>query len=55
VETRTPDIKDLQLPTWEEVVSREYESWNKEVTVIDTAKLSSDEAIEKILSSLHLG
>jgi len=54
VETRTADIKDLRLPTWEEVVSREYEPWNEEVLVIDTAKLSSDEAIGKILSSLHV-
>ena len=55
VETRTADIKDLRLPTWEEVVSREYEPWNEEVLVIDTAKVSLDEAIEKILSSLHVG
>jgi tRNA uridine 5-carbamoylmethylation protein Kti12 len=49
------DIKDLRLPTWEEVVSREYEPWSEEVLVIDTAKVSSDEAIEKILSSLQVG
>ena len=55
METRTADIKDLLLPTWEEVVSREYEPWNKEVTVIDTAKLSPDEAIEKIFSLLRVG
>jgi len=55
VETRMADIKDLRLPTWEEVVSREYEPWNEEVLVIDTAKISSDEAIGKILSSLHVG
>jgi hypothetical protein len=55
VETRKADIKDLRLPTWEEVVSREYEPWNEEVLVIDTAKASSAEAIGKILSSLHVG
>ena len=55
VETRTADIKDLRLPTWEEVVSREYEPWNEEVLEIDTAKVSSDEAIGRILSSLHVG
>ena len=53
VETRTSDIKDLRLPTWEEVISREYEPWNEEVLVIDTAKVSLDEAIKKILSSLY--
>src|SRR6516162_8547523 len=55
VETRTTDIKDLRLPTWEEVVSRQYEPWNEEVLVIDTAKVSSDEAIQNILNSLHVG
>jgi predicted kinase len=54
VETRTMDIKNLLLPTWGEVVSREYEPWNEEVIVIDTAKMSSDEAIQKILSLVHV-
>ena len=55
VETRAADIGELRLPTWEEVVSRKYEPWNEEVLVIDTAKVSSDEAIGKILSSLRVG
>jgi predicted kinase len=54
VETRAADIKDLRLPTWEETVNREYEPWDEEVFVIDTSKVSSDEAIGKILSSLHV-
>ena len=54
VETRTADIKNHRLPTWEEVVSREYEPWNEEVIVIDTATMSSDEAVQKILSLVHL-
>ena len=35
VETRKTDIAGLQLPTWREVVSRNYEPWNREHIVID--------------------
>jgi predicted kinase len=37
VETRTADIPGLKLPTWEEVVGREYHPWDREHLVIDTA------------------
>ena len=37
VETRATDIPRLRLPTWEEVMSREYHRWDREHLVIDTA------------------
>lgn len=37
VETRTADIPGLKLPTWQEVVSREYHPWGREHIVIETA------------------
>jgi len=37
VETRVSDIVGLRLPTWQEVLSREYEPWNRKHLVIDTA------------------
>jgi predicted kinase len=37
VETRSPDIAGFTLPTWAEVVRREYEPWDTEHLVIDTA------------------
>ena len=40
VETRLQDISELRLPTWEEVISREYHPWNREHIVIDTANRS---------------
>lgn len=40
VETRLQDISGLRLPTWDEVVSREYHPWNREHIVIDTANRS---------------
>ena len=37
VEARTADIPGLKLPTWQEVVSREYDPWDREHLVIETA------------------
>jgi predicted kinase len=42
VEKRVSDIAGLCPPTWQEVVSRDYESWNRERLVIDTAGQSID-------------
>jgi predicted kinase len=40
VERRLQDISGLRLPTWEEVISREYHPWNREHIVIDAANRS---------------
>jgi predicted kinase len=37
VETRKVNIPGLKLPTWEEVLAREYQPWNRNHIVIDTA------------------
>jgi predicted kinase len=37
VETRSTDVSGLRLPTWDEVVSREYEFWDTAPLVINTA------------------
>lgn len=36
VESRTADLTGQLLPTWEEVLTREYEPWHEERLVIDT-------------------
>jgi len=38
VETRTSDISGLKLPTWDEVVNRDYEPWDRERLVLDTSR-----------------
>jgi predicted kinase len=48
LETRPGDISGLRLPTWEEVVSREYELWNREHIVIDTAGRSVAESVKEL-------
>ena len=36
MKTRATDIPGLRLPTWEEVVFREYHPWDRRHLVIDT-------------------
>lgn len=42
VETRTSDVTNLKLPTWNQVQNREYHPWNSERITIDTAGNVSD-------------
>jgi predicted kinase len=37
VETRNADIGGFRLPTWQEVLDRDYQAWDRERVVIDTA------------------
>ena len=52
VETRVSDIAGLRPPTWQEVVSRDYESWNRERLVIDTAGQSVDHNVRMLRGAL---
>jgi predicted kinase len=52
VETRSADIKGLRLPTWQEVVSREYEPWERDHIVIDTTSVSVAENVNEPLKAL---
>ncbi len=46
VENRMADIPGLRLPTWQEVVSRDYHPWDREHVVIDTASRSVEQNIK---------
>jgi predicted kinase len=54
VETRSSDISALRLPTWEEVLSREYQPWNREHLVIDTADCTVDKSVRVIRELLGI-
>ncbi|MFP5022426.1 AAA family ATPase [Pseudonocardia phyllosphaerae] len=41
VEQRTVDVPGLRLPTWADVQRREYEPWDQEHLVLDTAHLDA--------------
>lgn len=48
IETRDTDIDGLILPTWDDVLKRDYEPWEEPHLVIDTASVTPDEAIATI-------
>jgi predicted kinase len=51
-ETRTSDIPGLRLPTWQEIVSREYHAWNREHIVVDTARKSLEESVKIVREAI---
>ncbi len=52
VETRTADIEGHRLPTWQAVVDRHYESWDREHVVVDTARMGVDEQVSALVGRL---
>lgn len=52
VERRVSDIAGLRLPTWQEVVNRNYETWNRERLVIDTAGQSVGDNVKMLQEAL---
>jgi predicted kinase len=52
VESRFPDIARHRLPTWPEVVARDYRPWDGERLVVDTARLSVPQSVQAIVSAL---
>jgi predicted kinase len=55
VETRSSDIPDLVLPTWEKVKNREYHPWTQPRIVIDTAGRSIGACVDDLTSRLAAG
>ncbi len=51
VESRSPDLAGHTLPTWIEVVERDYRPWSRERLVIDTALLDVETSVRTILSA----
>jgi predicted kinase len=47
VETRISDTDGLRFPTWDEVVNRDYEPWDREHLVLDTAINSLDHLLQQ--------
>jgi predicted kinase len=52
VESREPDIAGHALPTWQEVVERDYQPWDRERLVVDTATSDVSAAVRAIVGSL---
>jgi predicted kinase len=52
VEGRRADIPGHELPTWKNVLERQYDPWDSEHLVIDTAKVSIEQAVAAIAQHL---
>lgn len=48
VESRISDIPGLVLPTWQQVVDRAYEPWDRDHLIIDTARSAIPDTVEQI-------
>ena len=55
VETRTTDIEGLKLPTWQAVVERDYQPWDRPRLVVDTAARDVDVCVTTLIAELGLG
>lgn len=53
IENRISDIFGLRLPAWEEVVTREYQKWERPHMVIDTAFYSRQESARLVRERLE--
>jgi len=53
IETREADIKGHQLPAWEEVLGREYETWQAWRVTLDTASLDIKAAHKALLKQIN--
>lgn len=55
VETRSVDVPDLPLPDWEQVAGREYEPWDRDRIVVDTAGADPGESVEALVRAVSVG
>jgi hypothetical protein len=49
---RAADIPGLVLPGWPDIIGREYEPWDREHLVLDTARLSIAECVARLRSAI---
>jgi len=52
VESRVADIPGHALPTWPEVIERDYRPWTSERMVIDSARTDANESVKTIISAI---
>lgn len=52
VESRSVNVPGLKLPTWQEVLDREYHPWNRDRVVIDTAGKTVEQSVNELLTKV---
>lgn len=53
VETRISDVENLKLPSWNDVITRDYLSWQTPIIQIDTAGKSTLQSLTELLEKLR--
>ncbi|MEW1845708.1 AAA family ATPase [Nonomuraea angiospora] len=53
VTSRSIDIPGLRPPDWQEVVEREYEPWERERVLVDTAGQAPEQSLDALLRDLE--
>lgn len=53
VESRVADIDGHALPTWQDVVARDYRAWDSPRLLVDTARQSVADSVRAIIDSLE--
>ena len=51
VESRIADIQGHELPTWQDVVARDYRPWSRVRLIIDTARTDVTESVRILIES----
>ena len=52
VEHRASTVPGLRLPTWQDVLDREYDEWTVSRVVLDTAGRRTEECLDALLAEL---
>ena len=52
IESRGTDIEGHRLPTWQEVLARDYHPWDRDRLLIDTARVSVEGAVRLLMANV---
>jgi predicted kinase len=52
IESRVADLAGHRVPSWQEVLDRDYHVWNRDRLMLDTASLSIDESVKAVIRAL---
>jgi len=53
IETRKSTLPGIKLPTWQDILDREYDAWETKSFTIDTAFSTINECVEKIITKIN--
>ena len=54
MENRCTDMEGFALPSWQDVLNRHYEPWDREHLIVDTAHKSIEACLREITAYLQV-